>query len=213
MSTAAYTLQRIDRQSPESDFRQIAQLHQEEIRNGFLTSLGEDFLMRLYRSLAEDKNVFTVAARRDKEIIGYLCAAISTAGVYRRFLWRNAWRLAPALLPRLVSISTLRRVSETLLYPAKTAMSNLPEPEILNFCVKSSAQRCGVGRGLFQTLCDEFTRRGLQQLRIVTGQSQVSAQRFYESLGAVRVGSIEVHNSVPSLVYVYTLTGTAKSAA
>lgn len=213
MGEINYHLEQLHGGSSDDDFRQLARLHREEIRDGFLSSLGEGFLSRLYQSLSMDANVYTVIARRNGEIIGYLCAAATIAGVYRQFLLRNAWRVAPLLLPRLCSIATLRRVAETLLYPARTSRSDLPGPEILNFCVSSRAQRCGVGRRLFQALCDEFTRRKVRQVRIVTGQAQISAQRFYESLGAVKVSEVEVHKTVRSVVYVYDLENAGRSAA
>lgn len=213
MISTDYTLETIGTHSFPERFQQMAHMHQQEIRDGFLTSLGERFLTRLYRSLAEEANVFTIAAVAGHQMIGFLCASESTSAVYRRILARHAWRLAPQLIHRIVSPTTMRRVAETVLYPSRTDRMKLPAPEILNFCVDSRYQRCGVGRRLFFALHDEFRQRGIPSIRIVTGAAQVSAQRFYESIGAQRVGDISVHRDVPSIVYVYDFIASGATAA
>ncbi len=213
MNTASYSIERITGQSRPEFLAQVARLHQEEIREGFLSSLGQDFLTRLYVAILENPDVFIYAAREGDQILGYVCGAVSTRGVYRKFLLRHAWHVAPTIVSRLFSPRTIRRISETLLYPSKTEDAGLPEPEILNFCVSSKQQRRGIGRRLFSALCEEFGRRNVRQIRIVTGEGQVSAQQFYESLGAKKVQEIEVHAGTKSLVYVYDITPAGQCAA
>lgn len=205
MNTSSYT---IDVISPDADhevFRQVAKLHRDEIEGGFLSSLGEKFLTKLYQAISKNPQVVIIAAREGKETLGYLCCAASTAGVYRDFLIKHAWRVAPAIAWKLLSVSKLKRVAETLLYPAKTDDAGLPEPEILNFCVNSNQQRRGIGRNLFSAMCEEFHKRGIRDIRIVTGESQLSAQQFYESLGATKVQEIELHAGAKSIVYTYEI--------
>ena len=213
MTNRQYTIESVTAHSPDNVFRQLARLHREEISGGFLSSLGEDFLTQLYKSLATNPDLHLIAARERGESLGFICGAVSTAGVYRQFFRKHAWRVAPSLFWRLLSWSTIRRVAETLRYPSATQDRGLPEPEILNFCVSSKQQRRGIGKRLFAELCEEFARRGIAEIRIVTGVSQHSAQRFYDALGAQRVEEIEVHKGARSLIYTYHLHQSESRAA
>ncbi|MCA8997335.1 MAG: GNAT family N-acetyltransferase [Planctomycetaceae bacterium] len=213
MSSPTYSIEQITIDSAPSVLRQIAALHQQEIREGFLSSLGQDFLTRLYVAILENPDVFIFAARENGRTLGYICGAVSTRGVYKKFLVRHAWHVAPTIISRLFSPRTIRRITETLLYPSKTDDSGLPEPEILNFCVSSTQQRRGIGKRLFSALCQEFARRNVDQIRIVTGESQDSAQRFYEALGAKKAQEIEVHAGTKSLVYTFDIARERHAAA
>lgn len=213
MTRTSYTIRRLTPPVDPGIVRQIARLHRSEIPEGFLSSLGERFLSQLYRSLIRNPDVFLFAAREGSDTLGYLCAAKSTGGVYRRFLIRHGWRLLPHLARRLCSIATVKRMLETLRYPGRTRRRGLPEPEILNFCVSSVQQRRGIGRALFTELEREMSLRGIGALRIVTGAQQHSAQRFYESIGAVRADALELHAGTESFVYVYEVVPRAARAA
>src|SRR4029077_13667466 len=121
-------------------------------------------------------------------IIGFICGSLNTGKVYRDFLRRAGPRALLRLLPRLFSVRRFIRALETLLYPNQAATQQLPQSEVLNFCVSSSAQGGGVGRALFGALVTEFRCRDVAAIRIVTGGHQRSAQGFYEAAGARRAG-------------------------
>ena len=95
---------------------------------------------------------------------------------------------------------------ETMLYPARTRAANLPSAEILNFCVSTAAQGLGVGQRLFTASVEEFRRRCVREIRIVTGVRQQSARRFYDSAGARCVGKVAVHRGSPELVYTFSIS-------
>lgn len=242
MSPSSIQIETLHDGLPRSVAVQLARLHREEISGGFLSSLGERFLTDLYSALGSSPDVILVIARRDENVLGFLCGAVSPGKVYRRFLMRNSWRVAPTLLRQALSLQTLKRMGETLAYPAVSRTKakphrpdagrgftfrnetkrqssqsesrsavQLPDPEILNFCVSSHAQRCGIGRRLFHAFCSELAQRGIPAVRIVTGAEQHSAQRFYESVGAVLVRETEIHAGQTSLVYVHFLADDAAS--
>ncbi len=186
-------------------FLQLACLHQQEIAGGFLTELGPTFLTRLYRALSRSPHSFVIVASKENEAAGFICGASDTGRVYRHFMLRWGLVTLPILIPKLVSLGRIRRVFETLLYPSRKENLELPTPEILNFCVSKKWQRKGVGKALFNALLEEFRKRRISRIRIVTGGEQYSAQAFYESIGASLVSEIEVHNGTKSLVYTYDI--------
>ncbi|MCW5937026.1 MAG: GNAT family N-acetyltransferase [Fimbriimonadaceae bacterium] len=205
MTSTDLLLVRLDGSENEETFLQLAEIHREAIHEGFLSTLGDRFLVTLYRSLSASASSFVVAATSGGQVAGFIAGAIDTGAVYREFARRAGPSAIVALAPKLLSPQRMKRVVETLLYPSKKQSDDLPEPEILNFCVRASAQGTGVGGRLFEELCAEFRRRDVTKIRIVTGESQVSAQRFYEKRGAILARTIEVHKGTPSRVYVFGL--------
>ena len=191
---------------PAALARNVARLHIEAIDQGFLSSLGEPFLATLYGGLAASRSSFVITATRDDELLGFICGATDTRRAYLEFaLSSNAPRAALRVLPRLWSPSTIRRVLETLLYPTRRTEVALPSAEILNFCVTRSQRGCGVGRRLFEALVAEFARRSVDEIRIVTGAEQRSAQAFYDRIGARRAAELEIHEGMKSVAYTYAV--------
>lgn len=186
-------------------FTELARLHAEEISEGFLTSLGVPLLSRLYRAIARSPHAFILVAGAEGHIVGFLCGSTDTGKVYRHVLTRAWPQILPKLVGRLARWSTVKRLWETVRYPSRTPSPDLPSAEILNFCVSGRLQRSGVGRRLFAATESEFSRRGIREIRIVTGAQQLSAIRFYEKIGAQPAGSIEVHTQSESRLFRYSI--------
>ncbi len=203
------SIRRLDQNDSQEVFSQLAELHREAITEGFLSSLGEKFLICLYEALATGKASFVIVAETDKRVVGFIAGSAGMGKVYRNFIKRAGWRAIWALGRKLLSFRRIRRMLETLLYPAWRSKQDLPGEEIINFCVAGDMQRRGVGRRLFEELAAEFVRRGVGKIKIVTGAQQRKAQKFYEKAGAQRAAEIEVHKGQTSLVYVYDLPATA----
>lgn len=189
----------------EAVFDQLAEIHRKEIHEGFLSTLGDSFLKLLYQTLAQSDSAFVITSQEGGQVQGFIVGAVDTGGVYKQFFRKAGIRALPILLPKLLSWKRIKRVLETLFYPKGKQQDDLPQPEILNFCVRSELQGKGVGGQLFSALCDEFRRREIKQIRIVTGETQKSAQLFYEAKGAAHAANIEVHKDSSSRVYVYDL--------
>lgn len=184
----------------------VARLHAAAITEGFLTSLGHPFLLALYDGLSRSRSAFVITATAESDLLGFICGATDTRRAYLDFaLSRGGPKAALRLLPRLVSPRTVRRVAETLLYPTKQTAVELPRAEILNFCVSEAHRGQGVGRRLFEALLDEFGRRDVAKIRIVTGSEQVQAQAFYDRVGATRITELEVHEGSASVVYTHAV--------
>jgi ribosomal protein S18 acetylase RimI-like enzyme len=198
---------KVDRERPPNFWREIASLHQEEIQEGFLSTLGQEFLARLYAAVVQSDDAFLLAALVGNagKVAGFICGSTDTNQVMRDCIFQSGFRLIPPLLPRVLSLRTVSKILETLRYSRHNGSSALPKAEILNFCVSRGVQRQGVGRRLFGALISEFKRRGVDQIKIVTGESQVTARRFYEAIHARQIGNIEVHTGARSVVFLYQI--------
>jgi ribosomal protein S18 acetylase RimI-like enzyme len=202
-------IQRIDCEQKHVVWEALARLHEDQIDGGFLASLGTRTLALLYSRLARSPRAVLFVATtggHDPTVVGFICGSTDTGKVYKDIILRSWPQFLPRILPKLFSLGAAKRIAETLLYPAKKPPApDLPKSEILNFCVSGTAQRKGVGRALFNALMTEFRRQEITACKIVTGASQVKAQRFYDALGAVRVATFEVHQGTQSVLYTFNI--------
>ena len=178
-----------------------ADIHLQVIPDGFLPTFGRYFLLQLYDYLASSQKSFLIVSRVNDTTVGFICGSFGTGSLYRHFVIRKAALIGIPVLRRLFIRGTLRKIWEVVRYPAGEEKDDLPGSEILNFCVTRSSQGQGVGRSLFQALCDEYKRCGIQDIRIVTGSDQLAAQKFYEKEGARLRQKLQVHEGHVSLMY------------
>lgn len=196
--------------APGSLFLDVAQIHKEVISKGFLASFHKKALARFYLSVATSPHSFLYIARNSDQILGFICGTSNTGAFYRSFFARHAIFAAPYAIVNLLSFKRIFSLLETIAYPSRNISINaieLPENEILNFCVVEKALRMGIGKLLFQALVDQFRNSGFREIKIVTGEDQVAAQQFYNDLDAVKVAEIEVHKGTRSIIFNYVISG------
>ena len=182
-------------------------LHREQLPGGFITSLGDRFLLEVFRNIARSRHGVALVAvgtgSGDDAVEGFLFGATSTGGLYRDFILRRGWKAALFAAPRLLHPSNLRKVWETFRYPAQAADFEAPPAELLDLAVSDPAKGTGLAQRLFDRFVAELERRGHRAFRVTTGASLTRAHRFYEKQGAVRVGTIEIHHGEATHVYAY----------
>ncbi len=192
----------VDRSDPRIE--EIVAIHRRELDRGFLSSLGRAALETLFSVAAVSRfGVLLVAQDADGKVLGFLLGTSDTRKFYREFLWKGGVRAFFRLLPKMVSFRTIYKLVEVLLYPRKKALQNLPAAELLDIAVSREHQGRGIARSLFHRFVSHLQERGLIEFRITTGEVLKGAQRFYERLGACKVGEVEVHKGEKTCVYVY----------
>jgi len=200
------------RELTDADIRQVARLHVICLKQGFLSTLGEDLLALLYRDMTVQEDVFLIAAEVNGEIAGFVAGACHVGGLYRHFVLRHAFGAGIRILPSLFSVKTLRRVTETLHYPfARTRHTEipLPEAELLSIAVGESHRGTPVAAALYRALMEQFRAHGEKAFQITVGAELQRAIRFYEKMGARQSARIEVHRGEPSVVMLHDLSITA----
>ncbi len=189
----------------KQDGAKTAELHLNNIKDGFLSSLGADFLRLLYETVAGSKRSFCFLAKDHDQFVGFASAALSPKRLYLEFFVRHFFPAFKALAPK-ISTKTVRALLETLMYPFRKGKERLPSAELLSISVNEKYRGLGVSGRLFDLVAREFERRGAARFKIVVGCDLLQAQRFYEKMGCVPAGSIEVHKGRRSKVYVYAIT-------
>ena len=206
-----YTIQ-IEGITPEI-INQVVLIHQAEIAQGFLSSLGKKALAMIFEVAANGRSgILLVAfAKEDPKPCGFLLGTVDTGAFYREFMVRKGVTAVFQLLPKLLSIDKIRKVLETLFYPAKQDVQVFPAAELLDIAILADHQGTGLAQALFQQFVQILAQRSFTEFKITTGERLFRAQRFYERLGAEKAAEIEVHKGQKTLVYVYSIPKAEKT--
>jgi len=189
------------------DICQAVAIHRSEIRQGFLSSLGDQALQLVFSQAADRRAGILLIAKRkeDGQVCGFLLGALNTGTFYREFLMRKGLKAIMTVLPVILSFDKIQKVLETLLYPSRRDVKAFPEVELLDIAISRESQGTGLAQLIFYEFCALLLRKGVNRFKVTTGVSLVRAQRFYERLGAVRAGMIEVHKGQNTVVYTYSI--------
>jgi glycosyltransferase involved in cell wall biosynthesis/ribosomal protein S18 acetylase RimI-like enzyme len=188
------------RPARRSDAAAMATLHRRGLPDAFLPRLGDRFLRRMYRAMADDPASVALVAENRRGVVGFAAGARSVEEFYRRFRRRHGLAAAATAVPRLLRRDVRRRLRETAAYPGRT--EGLPDAELLAIAVDPAHTSRGVGSALARGIIDGLAARGAPDVRVTVATSNLAANRFYRGLGFRLARVIAVHDGVPSNVWV-----------
>lgn len=207
-ATAGATSAGVVRAGTLGDVPAVARLHSEGIPQGFLVTLGQRFLARLYRRVIRSDRAFLLVTADDLGITGFVAVTEDTHDFYREFLVRDGAPAAAAAAPAVARAP--RHVWETLHYGTAgtgegdgTGRGALPPAEILTVAVAPRAQGHGLGSRLVAGATAELAARGIHAARVVTASGNEAALRMYEKAGFARVHTTELHRGTRQEVLVW----------
>ena len=186
------------------DIEHVASLHREYINTGFLSSIGSTFLKLIYQSMVNSNNAFCIVAIEKRNIIGFVSGANDVGGFYKDFLRMNFIKASTILLPKILNLQFVKKIIETLLYPARKEQ-NLPNAELLSIVVDKNYRGKGIAQKLFEKLEEEFKIRNVNRFKVIVGSNLISASRFYEKMGGILYSEIEVHKDKKSQIYIWKI--------
>jgi ribosomal protein S18 acetylase RimI-like enzyme len=181
---------------------QVARLHVRGINKGFISSLGETFVRRLYQAIVESERAFGFVAIVDGKVAGFVSCAESVGSVYKHVLKKHFVKCLWTILPKMLCPRNVKHALETLFYP-KTISSGFPPAEILAVVVSEYARGAGIGKTLIRSSLDEFRKRKIPKVKVMVG-CQLPANTFYAKLGFELAGQYQHHGYMLN-VYVYRL--------
>jgi ribosomal protein S18 acetylase RimI-like enzyme len=182
----------------ESDARGAASLHVSAIAEGFLPTLGEPFLTRLYRRVVRDPGSFLLMSEG-----GFLAGTEDVSALYRTFLVRDGVVAGLAAAPRLAR--SWRKVLETMRYAKQEGGHEpLPPAELLAVAVDPAARGSGVGRALVTAFTEELRSRRTAGARVVVASDNTAAIGLYLACGFTRAASLEVHEGRSSTLLTWS---------
>jgi ribosomal protein S18 acetylase RimI-like enzyme len=182
----------------------VAQLHIDQIGNGFLASFPPKVLAAIYRTVTEAPTAFGFVADVAGQCEGFIACATDLRKLYRRVLWRRGPWMAMRLMPMLAYPRFVRRVLETFWYPSKVRHLHLPPAEVLSMATSPAYRKQGVGCSLMHAALAEFRQRNCPSVKVLVGSQLVAAQKFYVRIGFHLFGKLE-HHGASENIYVMDL--------
>ncbi len=191
-----------------SFYQQVAGLHYQGIDQGFLSSLGPEFLTLLYETIDKSPDAVLITEQHDGRVIGFVSGASRLWPIYKGMVVRLP-RLVIALAPVLLSPLKLWRLLELLRHSVAGAKSEknrsgvaIPDFELLSIAVAPEARRNGVAKRLYDALVVYVGSQRKHGFKIVVGETLIGAHKFYLRMGAVPQARACVHADTVSVVYV-----------
>ena len=187
----------------KSDALAVAKIHKIEISQGFLSSLPLAFLEKLYLAMITFEGGVCVVAKENNQVIGFIAGTASVKSFYLFFLKKHSFQATCILFLKIFSISQLKKIFETLFYPARN--HHLPEAELLTMAVTKGSQGKGIASQMFTEFVGHMKNRGVKEFKVLVGDQLQSAIRFYEKSGFVFLTDITIHDNKKTKVYGYTI--------
>ena len=181
--------------------RQVAALHIQGINTGFISSMGIDFVTALYEAITQSKTSFGVVAVRDDKVLGFAAFTSNINELYRSIIWKKGLKFALLLAGRMLSLKRLKKILETLFYPARIKKMNLPSAELLSIAITGQEQRKGLACKLIEKGFQHYEENGIYKIKVLIGADNKAGNQLYLKLGFEPAGQINNHG-VLSNIYV-----------
>jgi ribosomal protein S18 acetylase RimI-like enzyme len=187
------------------DAQQVARLHIDGIGTGFISSLGDEFVTKLYRAIAMSEFGFGLVAEYDGQILAFVAFTSDLSGLYKSVLRYGGIGLIWLLLRRTLSLQRIKRVFQNVFYPSKTVKQDLPRAELLSVVVANEARGRGLATELVKKGLQECARRGIHNVKVLVAADNEPANKLYRRCGFEIASRVDSHGT-PSNVYVCNTT-------
>jgi ribosomal protein S18 acetylase RimI-like enzyme len=190
---------------PNTMYAQVAQLHVDGIKGGFLPTLGLRFLVLLYRAIDEAEGSVLIMETEGSRVLGFAASGHGMMPIYKRMLYRFP-ALALALFPQILSPRKLRGIFEILShgYGGGNGMPDeeLPKHELFSIVVAPEMRGKGIADKLYTRLLQHFAECGVAEFKILVGKDLIGAHQFYQRMGAHPKFEVDFHKGSASTVYI-----------
>jgi len=180
---------------------QVAALHIQCISTGFISSMGIDFVTNLYEGIVQSNSSFGVVAVRNEKVLGFATFTTNINTLYKSIIWRKGLRFALILAGQICSLKRVKRMFETLFYPARINNKDLPSAELLSIAVAPEEQRKGLAGELIEKGFRHYRETGVDKVKVLIGADNKAGNELYLKCGFEPAGQI-INHGLPSNVYV-----------
>jgi len=181
--------------------RQVAELHISGIATGFISSLGTDFVRVLYETIAESRFGFGLVAEIKGRVVGSVVFTPDINKLYKSVIFKRGLYFTFLLAPKMLSISRIKKIFETIFYPGRVNNLDVPGAELLSIVVAPKERGKGLSCMLTRKGLEECHQRGIERVKVLVGADNKPANALYLKCGFQLVGQMENHGIV-SNVYV-----------
>jgi len=162
----------------EKDIHSVARIHRDELP-GFLSTLGEEFLLEFYRTSMKLPFLFTYVDDEKGIITGFVSGVESVKGLNKQIVRANLFTfLLISLKVAIRNPLLIVKVMRVLAYPGFTHTDG----ELLSIAIDRKYQRKNIGKRLFREVTTEFRKRNIHTF-LVSIYSDLPANGFYRKIG------------------------------
>lgn len=160
-----------------NEFRQIANIHKEELNNqGFLSKCSVKFLTIFYRWMSKDKESFVIIILEENknEVLGFIFCVEKAKRYYKKFFYHNFIKIL--FLPKDI-FNILKS------FKKKRINLNIYKAELTQIAIKNSFQGKGFAKKLIQEAEKEFIKRGIKEYYLQVDKDNLKAINLYKNKG------------------------------
>ena len=192
----------IFRLAQKKDARRIAEIHKQEIKKGFLCTLNNNLLTKIYSAIIDSRYSFCVVAEENQDVKGFIAGVINLNDFYFYFLKRYFFSAIILIFPEMLNLKNIKKILEILFYSQKE--ESLPEAELLSMALTKDFQGKGIAGPMFDKFISEMKDKKISVFKVLVGNILSPAIKFYEKNGFKFVKETKVHENV-SRIYIYHL--------
>ncbi len=179
----------------------VANLHIDTIKTGFLPSLGVKFLSLLYRCIDEAEFSTLIVKYKNEKLIGFVSGTNGKFSLYKKMI-NYPIDLFLAIFPVIFNFKKIKKIFNIFNHMSGSQRKKYPSAELLTICVHKDFRRKGIADDLYTNLVDHFSSKSISKFVIIVGKS-LKANMFYINQGAKVMGELEVHKGTTSNVYIH----------
>lgn len=197
----------------EKHFKKIAELHIQGITEGFLSSLGVNFLTILYKGIsnAHGSGIFVAVSEKNESVVlGFISYTDNVKKCYINVIKRHFVSLSLTILPNIINLKIFKKILETLFYPffhkpqKSEKHKKSVRAELLSMVIDDAYQGMGIGKNLVKKLDETMKQMDINKYYVVTYGLDIRSNSFYKSCGFVLKQEFTNHNK-PMNEYVKVL--------
>lgn len=172
------------RRMDTTDLPAVTDIHIRSFPGFFLTFLGRNFLMLLYRNINSDEEGIVLVSDTSNGINGFVAGVTNQSGFYTRLVKRQLWAFGWAGLGALIKQPTILPRLLRALNQSSQSKTSATEACLMSIAIHPDAQGKGVGRELVSAFCQVMTKQGVEAISLTTDHNNnARANEFYISLG------------------------------
>jgi len=157
-------------------------------QNFFLSFLGRQFLMLMYREiLREPGNVSLVAVSSDDDVIGFVVGVKDQVGFYQRLVKGKSLAFASASLRAVMRRPSIVPRLFRALRAAGKAMEATSPASLMSIAMSPAAKGKGTGKSLVKCFLDQMAQNGVEMICLTTDRdNNENTNMFYLKFGFAR---------------------------
>jgi len=187
----------------DSLLSEVARLHIEYIKSGFMSQLGESFLKCFYRTISKSESSYLAVYINEKNAVcGFISGTISLPNLKKEFKKNCKLTIIESFLKLIFNPMKILNFFESYKYASSEHFKVATNSELISIVVRQECRGKGIAKALYKSLVYFFKEKKVKKFKILVGSNLKEAQKFYEKMGAVKVDEMEIHKGIKSLLYI-----------